>query len=92
MVGTLLIYYGANYLVDNNLIKVNDKMRILGSYCFGVYIFQEPILKILYYKTNYIFMFSSDIVPIVAFVIALITSIALTHLILKTQIGRILIG
>lgn len=90
--GTLAVYFFANYMIKNRYINVGPRMRMVGSYCFGIYIFQQFILKFLYYESDFIYWFESDVVPWIALLITLIISFLLTFLSLKTKIGRLLLG
>lgn len=64
----------------------------LSSYCFGIYIMQQFILQWLYYHTAFCTIISPTLIPWMGFVVAMILSILLTGLLLKTKTGRYLIG
>lgn len=63
----------------------------IGSYCFGVYIFQQFVLLILYYHTSLFKSFGVELLPWIGFVISLIISLLLSYLLRLTRIGRNLI-
>jgi hypothetical protein len=64
----------------------------LASCCFGIYLFQEFILKVLYYKTNFPTHVGPYWLPWCGFTIALIISYIFSYLFLKTKTGKYLIG
>ena len=64
----------------------------LNSISFGIYIYQQFILKILYYYTDLPKICGTYALPWVGFVITLMISIILSALSLKTKFGRFLIG
>jgi len=60
----------------------------MGAMCFGVYIFQQFILQIIYYKSPLPMLMSSYALPWAAFVITLVLSLLLTWAIRLTRVGR----
>ena len=64
----------------------------LSGYCYGVYIYQQFILMLLYYYTQLPFVVSAYWLPWIATTITLIVSLGLCHITLKTKLGRFLIG
>lgn len=63
-----------------------------NSICFGVYIYQQFILQILYYHTNFPKIVGPYCLPWLGFIIALTLSVILAHFTIKTKIGKSLIG
>lgn len=63
-----------------------------NAICFGVYIYQQFILKILYYKTSFPEHIGTYILPWIGCAIALLLSIILAKVTLKAKLGRFLIG
>ncbi len=63
-----------------------------SSICYGVYIFHQFILRILYYETEFPTIVSAYWLPWLSCIITLIVSVFLTWLFLKTKIGKFLIG
>lgn len=67
-------------------VKITSRYRLspfvisIGDLCFGVYIYQEFILRYLYYHTELPNMTSYMIVPWVGFFVALILSILFTSI------------
>lgn len=64
----------------------------LASWCFGIYLFQQFILQLLYYKTNFPNFMGPYLLPWCGFVIATVFSCILSALLLKTKVGKFLIG
>lgn len=89
-VGTLIFYFSAVCYTQQNELK--SFISKLATCCFGIYIFQQFVLQILYYKTSFPLMVSPYWLPWYGFVIAIIVSFTLTILLLKTKLGRYLIG
>lgn len=78
-------------------IRVTDRNQLpswivkVGSYCFGVYIFQQFILQILYYHTSLPLYLGNEFLPWIGFVGALVLSLILSYILRLTRIGRNLI-
>lgn len=53
---------------------------------------QQFILKYLYYKTSIQSIIEYNYIPWIGFICALILSIITTHYLLRTKIGKFLIG
>lgn len=87
-----LIYSFAN--AESVLRFLSDKpiLITLSGYCYGVYIYQQFILKILYYQTQFPFVVNAYWLPWIATVATIVLSLLLCHFTLKTKIGRFLIG
>ena len=62
-----------------------------SSCCFGVYIFQQFILQIIYYKTDIPALVGPVILPWLGFAVAMIVSLLLSMVFLNTKLGRKLI-
>lgn len=88
---TLFAFYGTVmlYVKNHNLNKFT--IRLAGC-CFGIYIFQQFILQLLYYKTSFPKFVGPYWLPWCGFVIATLASYGLTVVFLKTKTGRFLIG
>lgn len=86
----------AMYSVTNHIIGQNSTMSPalidMSSYCFGIYIYQQFILKYLYYYTELPYAVSPYLLPWAGFAIALVLSFVLTYLTRKTKFGNMLIG
>lgn len=69
----------------------NHRFVINLSYCsFGIYIFQEFIIKVIYYKTTAPSIFNQFALPWVTFIFTLVISYYLTYLLKKTKVGDLL--
>lgn len=64
----------------------------LSTYCYGIYIFHQFILKYLYYKTGIVGLIEPYALPWVIYSVTLVISIALSYVFLKNKVGRFLIG
>ncbi len=64
----------------------------MSSLCFGVYLYQQFILKVLYYKTDLPILVGPIWLPILGCLITLTLSILLSKLTMMTKVGRLLIG
>ncbi len=91
-IGVFLIYISVNYLIEHKVITVNTTIVQLSNYCFGVYLFQEFIIRIFYYKLGAIETINPYFSPLISIVLTIVLSITLTHFTLKTKIGKFLIG
>lgn len=83
-------YCTAAYYTNYN--KLKPFAVKLATYCFGIYLFQQFILLLLYYKTSFSVGVGPYLLPWIGFVIATITSYYLTALFLKTKAGKYLLG
>lgn len=75
-----------------NYLKSKPVLITLSGYCYGVYIYQQFILQILYYKTSLPLQVNIYWLPWIASFITLVLSVLLCHLTLKFKWGRFLIG
>lgn len=64
----------------------------LSGYCYGVYIYQQFVLRYLYYKTSFAAVLPVELLPWMGFLVGLALSLGLCHLTLKTRWGRYMIG
>ena len=92
VIGVYLLYRFANIPSIQMKIKDNAKLIKLSGYCYGVYIFQQFILKFLYYKTDFTIAINPYLVPWIALILTIALSLMLTGMCLKTRFGRFLIG
>ena len=83
-------FYSTAYLRAGKESLAPRLIRI-GSYCFGVYIFQQFFLKGMYYKTALPKSLGPVWLPWVGFLVALVLSLALSFLLRLTSFGRKLI-
>lgn len=89
--GSLAIYSVTNLIIAHGL-TLPPALISLSSYCFGIYIYQQFILKFLYYHTEIPEIVSPYLLPWIGFVVALAGSFFLTYLTKKTKIGNRLLG
>ena len=64
----------------------------IGGLCMGVYLFQQFILKALYYDSTFPMAVSPYLLPWYGFIISLVSSLILAFFCRKTKIGIFLIG
>jgi len=81
----MVVYYTQRHQLKPFTIK-------LASCCFGIYLFQQFVLQLLYYKTNFPVIVGPYWLPWCGFVIAVVVSYLLSALLLKTKTGKFLIG
>ena len=87
------VSFGILYLISFVIFNViNGIMIKLSGLCFGVYICQQFILKIIYYQMGGLNKIDPVFLPWIGFVITLALSLFISHYILKTRLGRFLIG
>lgn len=88
--GLTTIFLLSNYIIGR--FSIPNWLIDLSSYCFGVYIIQQFVLQLLYYHTSLSFIVSINILPYITFVITLFGSVFIVHYMLRTKIGKLLIG
>ena len=86
--GVAFVYGMVNYLIEGTCLTIPRWLVELNGLCFGIYLFQQFILQILYYKTNLPSLVGPYWLPWVGLVVTLILSYLLTKLSLKTKVGR----
>ena len=90
--GTLSFYMTALLLAGGAKNTSKDAVIVkVGNYCFGIYIFQQFILKFLYYNTPIPEAVGPYALPWVGVVFALFFSFFFTYLIRLTKVGRALL-
>ncbi|MCE5345947.1 MAG: acyltransferase [Bacteroidales bacterium] len=90
--GVIMMFATVNYFLNKKLSPISRWVVSLSPICFGVYIYQQFILKYLYYQTSLPILLGSYMLPIAGLTITLMTSIVLAKLSRKTRFGRFLIG
>lgn len=88
--GVFFTYIFVNYLLKKTDVGVPNWMSHFNKMCFGMYLFQQFILQVLYYKTSLPVLVGSYWLPWVGLSVTLIISYILTMLSLKTKIGQLL--
>ena len=89
--GVTALYMTVNYFLKRKGV-LSHYIVDFSAYCFGIYIFQQFILKYLYYYTELPHVVSPAILPWIGFAAALTGSYLLTYLMRRASIGRNLIG
>ena len=89
--GVALVYSLINYIIVIKNTIIPQWIVDLNRTCFGVYLYQQFILLILYYKTSLPGLVGPYWLPWVGLSVTLILSFVLTKLCLKSKIGRQLI-
>lgn len=84
--GILAMFMLSLYITDRH--QLPQWLIKCGTLCFGVYLFQQFILQLLYYRTNIPIEVGAMWLPWIGTIIALILSILLTLLVRKTSVGR----
>lgn len=88
--GLIAFYITAVYFTQHHQLSAATKK--IATCCFGIYLFQQFVLQLLYYKTSFPLLVGPYWLPWFGFVIAGFVSYILSSLLLKTKIGRFLIG
>ena len=89
ILGVIAFYMTALYMAGGaKKISRDSLIARIGNYCFGVYIFQQFILKILYYHTPIPAATGPYLLPWIGVLITLFVSYLLTYLIRLTWFGR----
>lgn len=89
-VGLAAFYMTAVYFTQH--YHLSETTKKISACCFGIYLFQQFVLQLLYYKTSFPLLVGPYWLPWCGFVIAVVVSYILSSLLLKTKIGRFLIG
>ena len=89
--GLLAAFWSTHYFIIGKY-KLPEWMINLSTFCYGIYICHQFILKYLYYNTKFPDLMGSILLPWVAIILTLLLSIIITYILLHTKIGRYLIG
>lgn len=87
----LLAFYLSAVLYTRNR-QLNTLTVKVSSYCFSIYLFQQFVLRFLYYKTTFPAKVGPYWLPWCGFTIAIVFSFLLSFFTLRTKVGRVLIG
>lgn len=71
--------------------KISYAMDRFSNMCFGIYLFQQFFLQLLYYHTSLPEMVGPYFLPWIGFIIAMSLSIICTYLLQNTKIGKSII-
>lgn len=89
--GVLTIFLLINYVLLH-IETFSETMIKASGLCFGIYIYQQFILKYLYYYTELPNQLSPYLLPWIGFIVALFLSFLLSYATHKTKLGKFLIG
>ena len=89
--GLLLIYGLCNRIIDN-IKTLPNFITITAKYSFAIYVIHQFILYFLYYYTKLPALTGQYILPWCVLIITTFASYVLSHYILKTKIGKWLLG
>lgn len=90
--GIACTYLLTNYSISAKNINLPSYIIELNKICFGIYLFQQFILKILYYNTSLPSIVGPYWLPWLGVFIALLLSISLTIASRQSRIGRYILG
>ena len=88
LVGIVWIYSLVNYLLKKKYISITTRIINLSALCYGIYLFQQFILKFLYYKTTLPIIVGPYYLPWIGLIITLIISYYFTKICRITRIGK----
>ncbi len=91
-VGLAMLFVFVGYKEKGRKGEIPQWLISLGGLCFGVYLLQQFILMGVYDYTAIPTMVGCYWLPWVGFIVALIGSVMVAFLMVKTKIGRLLIG
>lgn len=87
----LIAFYGtAVYFIQRH--QLSEATKKIAACCFGIYLFQQFVLQMLYYKTDFPLWVGPYWLPWCGTVIALVVSYLFSYFLLKTKTGKFLIG
>lgn len=90
--GLFFVYVGINIWHYYKKNVLSEKYIRLSGYCFGVYLLQQFILKLLYNNSFYVSFCGPYMLPFVSFTITVVLSIFIVSFLLRTRLGRFLIA
>ncbi|MDL2251218.1 acyltransferase [Odoribacter sp. OttesenSCG-928-J03] len=91
VLGCLTAYLLTNICLEK-IKTISPTLIWFNQICFGVYLFQQFILQILYYKTSLPSVVGPYYLPWIGLLITLVLSILLSQIMRFTKVGRFLIG
>lgn len=90
--GLAMIFCLINLILKKKRFQITSWMIKISTLCFWVYIYQQFILKVIYYQLNWVDLISPVILPWIGLIVTIILSLLFSHYTLKTRLGRFLIG
>lgn len=92
-IGLFALYFAVNYFLKRFPDwKYPIWLTYLNSLCFGIYIYQQFVLKFIYYSTPLPLLTGTYALPWVGCVVTIIASIILAGLTNKMKLGKYLIS
>lgn len=79
-------YILVNLLIKQSKLIDHHSLFTISNLCFGIYLFQQFILKILYYQTPFPEILGPILLPWVGFIVALLFSVLFTLGVKKIKI------
>ncbi len=92
LVGLMAMYLTVCKYINKPHFVLSKSVINLSSICFGIYIYHQFILILLYSKSDLPLLVNPYLLPWVAVAVTLVLSVLLTRLTLKARFGRFLIG
>ena len=89
---TLIYMIVMKILSSLDLTIISSWLIVVNIFCFGIYIYHQFVLKILYYYTDFPQMLNGYLLPWIAVALTLFISSLLTFMTLRIKVGRLLIG
>ena len=87
----LIAFYGTTvYFTQHH--QLSETTKKIAACCFGIYLFQQFVLQLLYYKTNFPLWVGPYWLPWCGFFFASVIAFILSTLLIKTKVGKFLIG
>ncbi len=91
--GLFAFYSMVNSFLNNHPCYQSPSWLIhLNSISFGIYLYHQFILKLLYYHTSLPSLAGTYALPWLGFVLALMISMLLSSMTIRNKIGKYLIG
>lgn len=90
--GIMALYLLVCKFTTRENYKAKDWVITASDNCYGLYVFHQFVLVLLYFKTPFVNNLHPLLVPWLGFIIIYVVSLCLTKLSLKTKLGRFLIG
>lgn len=88
--GVMAFYFSAVWFASKH--QLSNFAKSIAACSFGIYLFQQFVLMILYYKTEFPVVVGPYWLPWCGFAVASAASYCMSVLLLKTKTGRFLIG
>lgn len=91
-VGLAMLFVFVGYKEKGRKDEIPQWLIRLGGLCFGVYLLQQFILIGLYRYTQLPSLLGCYVLPWLGFMVALVGSVLISQLLVKTKTGKFLIG